>query len=149
MTIEAVNSVIANSAVVRGGTNPIDSARAAQTDSLRSGDGVSLQTPYRSLNVSIDQNYDRAVLQIRDSQTGDVLDQYPSDTRLRAQNAAQSGVQSSTLSETNQGQSVQFEVQTSDTVSVDVARAQVAAQALSTAAQAGVESLSAGVSVSA
>ena len=151
MTVEAVNSVIASSAVARGSVDQISASRAAQV-AAPSGDGVSLETPYRSLNVEIDTNYDRAVLQVRDSQTGDVLNQFPSDTALRAQNAAQQSAapQPEPLSgSASQGGGSEAGSSVPDISTTDIAQAQVASQALSAAAQTGVEGLSAGVSVSA
>ncbi|MCB9988723.1 MAG: hypothetical protein H6868_05225 [Rhodospirillales bacterium] len=42
------------------------------------------QAPYVSPYIHVDLNYDKAVLQIRDSDTGDVLNQFPSQKRLEA-----------------------------------------------------------------
>ncbi len=80
--IEAVNSVIANAQVLRSfaGQGGADSPQNAGE-----GEGISVpKAPYVSPYISVDLDYNKAVLQIRDSDTGDVLTQFPSEASLKA-----------------------------------------------------------------
>lgn len=88
--IEAVNSVISNAQALKsssGQINPVDVSQA----SLEVGGGASAlpSAPYISPYIVVDTNYDKAVLQIRDSDTGDVLRQFPSESTLRARRNAE------------------------------------------------------------
>ena len=85
--IEAVNSVLSNVALTRA---------AAQTQSVVNSFAANpervqeiAKAPYVSPYISMDVNYDRAVLQIRDSDTGDVVRQFPSESQLEAYRRAQ------------------------------------------------------------
>ena len=89
--IEAVNSVISNAPFlkslasqvsVEGGNNQAPAYEAASAPD-------SPLAPYLSLVVEVDYDYDKAVLQVRDTNTGDVLDQFPSEEALRARRAYQ------------------------------------------------------------
>lgn len=87
--IEAVNSVLSNTSVLRsGGADQSGSSRVAAASAAVSADATAPQTPqapYVSPYIFVDLNYNRAVLQIRDSDTGDVQQQFPTESRLRAQ----------------------------------------------------------------
>jgi hypothetical protein len=50
---------------------------------------VSQQAPYLSLYIKVDNNFDKAILQIRDNQSGDVLRQIPTESQLEAYRRAQ------------------------------------------------------------
>ncbi|PZO88742.1 MAG: hypothetical protein DI626_01035 [Micavibrio aeruginosavorus] len=50
---------------------------------------ASLQAPYVSLYIKVDVNFDKALLLMRDSDTGDVVRQIPSETQLEAYRRAQ------------------------------------------------------------
>lgn len=81
--IEAVNSVLSNAPLVRAGTGQVDASR-----SLSSGaDKVQAVTsaPFISPVIAMNVEFDTAVLEIRDSGTGEVVKQIPSDNRLEAQ----------------------------------------------------------------
>ena len=87
--IEAVNSVISNVQAAR-------TAVASQASTLDSfaADQSAIESvarapvaPYISPFVSVDVNFDTAVLQIRDSDTGDVLTQFPSEPTLQQRQA--------------------------------------------------------------
>lgn len=74
--IEAVNSSIQNAALLRANveqTNVADPARVQK---------VAPRGP--SLSIFVDVNYDTAVLQYRNVETRDVIDQIPSETLLQA-----------------------------------------------------------------
>ncbi len=77
--IEAVNSVVANASVLRGQAEQASVARAAANPERVQ---EVIQAPYVSPYISMDLNYNKAVLQIRDGDTGDVLKQFPSEAAL-------------------------------------------------------------------
>lgn len=88
--IEAVNSVIANASLLRGSVEQLAAAASF------AGDEVAVRSvaqgpvaPYVSPYISLDTNYDTAVLQIRDSDTGDVVTQFPSETALQQRQRAE------------------------------------------------------------
>lgn len=58
--------------------------------------------PYISLYIKMDTNFDKAVLQIRDSDTGDVVRQIPTESELEAYRRAQTAnsVRPATVEET-------------------------------------------------
>lgn len=78
--LEAVNSVIANAPFLRQNAEQASSARVAVEASTIEAP----QAPYVSPYIFINNDYDKAVLQIRDSDTGDVLKQFPSEQTLAA-----------------------------------------------------------------
>ena len=84
--IEAVNSTIAASVVSRANVEQQSAARAAAE--IEPVQQV-VRAPFVSPYISVDTNFDRAVLQIRDSETGDVVNQFPSQNQLEAYQRAQ------------------------------------------------------------
>lgn len=82
--IEAVNSVISNAQLARVSTDQIATLNsfAADVNAVESVARAPV-APYVSPYISVDTRFDTAVLQIRDSDTGDVLTQFPSESRLR------------------------------------------------------------------
>ena len=104
--IEAVNSAISNAGLARG-----VAAQAATLNSF-AADQVAIESvaraplaPFISPYISVDANFDTAVLQIRDSDTGDVLTQFPSESALqqkRTQEARQEAAQLQTQSQTRE-----------------------------------------------
>jgi uncharacterized FlaG/YvyC family protein len=85
--IEAVNSVLANSTAVRGVAEQVSTARSFAANPERVQEVA--KAPYVSPYIRVDVNFDKAVLQVRDSDTGDVLRQYPSESQLQAYRRAQ------------------------------------------------------------
>lgn len=86
--IEAVNSVVSNAPLVRIAADQVNVARsfAANPDRAQEAAGSDLpKAPYISPYISWSNDYGKAVLQIRDSESGEVVNQFPSETRLRAQ----------------------------------------------------------------
>ena len=80
--IEAVNSVVSNAPLLRG--NAEQSAASVPANPTRVQEAANLpQAPYISPYIYMDVNLNKAVLQIRDSDTGDVLRQFPSENALR------------------------------------------------------------------
>lgn len=80
--LEAVNSVLQTAPLARGSAEQNSNARsfAANPEKIQEAP----RAPYISPFIYVDVNYDKAVLQIRDSETGDVITQFPSESRLRA-----------------------------------------------------------------
>ncbi len=87
--IEAVNSVLSNAPYTKAATEQQSVARsfAANPDRIQEATSAA---PYISLYIKVDTNFDKAVLQIRDSDTGDVVRQIPTESELEAYRRAQS-----------------------------------------------------------
>lgn len=83
--IEAVNAVIANAPLLRGNAEQVAVANAADQIETVS---TAPQAPYISPYIYMDVNLDKAVLQIRDSETGDVLSQFPAKQAYAQQRRA-------------------------------------------------------------
>ena len=83
--IEAVNSVISNTSAIRVSADQASTSRsfAADQAAVEAVARIPL-APYISPYISLDTNYDKAVLQLRDSETGDVVNQFPSEQTLQA-----------------------------------------------------------------
>ncbi len=81
--IEAVNSATANAYLSRGVALQAggDAARPSPLENRSAPEAP--QAPYVSPYIAVDLTYDRAVLQIRNAQTGEVERQYPSESRLQ------------------------------------------------------------------
>ncbi|MFN3700207.1 MAG: hypothetical protein ACK4VI_01640 [Alphaproteobacteria bacterium] len=87
--IEAVNSVVANAAMLRGNADQSQQDRLSSIASNTQLERVEIAlAPYVSPFIQVDNNFNKAVLQIRDSNTGDVVNQFPSETTMRARAAA-------------------------------------------------------------
>jgi hypothetical protein len=99
--LEAVSTVLQSSSFVRANAEQTSNATsiAANPDRVQQ---AAPQAPFVSPYISFDVNFDRAVLQLRDGDTGDVRGQFPSQAQLEAQARAT----------TSQGQ-VQVQVQSS------------------------------------
>ncbi|MAZ76791.1 MAG: hypothetical protein CMH31_05765 [Micavibrio sp.] len=85
--IEAVNSVLSNASLSRGAAEQQSASRsyAANPEKIQE----SARVPYISNYISVDAKYQKAVLQIRDSDTGDVVRQFPTESQLKAYRTAQ------------------------------------------------------------
>jgi hypothetical protein len=158
--IEAVNSVVSNATLVRAAAEQID-VRALAANPGRVQEVASIpQAPYISPYISMDHNYNKAVLQIRNSDTGDVITQFPSESRLRAAQASArlAAAQQQVTKQSSQMPTPAIGVTNHTEVSVpsisesapaptsDVGQAQIASAALATA-QSSAQGISAGVSV--
>ena len=80
--IEALNSVVSNASAIRIASDQIDVSRASSGSARSGGAPSSPSAPFISPYISVNYNYNEAVIQIRDSNTGDVVDQFPSEARL-------------------------------------------------------------------
>jgi len=86
--IEAVNSVVSNAQLARVSTDQVATLNSFAADqpaveSVARGPVAPYVSPY----VSVDTRFDTAVIQIRDSDTGDVLTQFPSEPTLQSRQA--------------------------------------------------------------
>lgn len=84
--IEAANAVTLSFSTLRGNAEQAASVRsyAANPEKIQEV----AQAPYVSPYVYVDVNFDRAVLQIRDSDTGDVVRQFPSESEMESRRRA-------------------------------------------------------------
>lgn len=165
--IEAVNSAVANASLLR--TNG-DQSQQARLNSLaassKSEDGIELQlAPYVSPFIEMDANFNKAVLQIRDSSTGEVTRQFPSETTMRAR-AAQAEIESQSVKRaestsvtqtnissaeptvsTTQASSANVQLSASIAPSTPNSQSQIASAAFAAGALSGAAAQSGGVSV--
>ena len=153
--IEAVNSVLSNASILRNTSEGINSASASANVKIgdigqsQSIERVVAQLPqFISPYVSTDGGYSNTVIQVRDSNTGDVLSQFPTQLRASIAVAAQTApasVDNAPSIEVRQLQSSQAQIliqqQSVDTqnltpkTQIATPEAQAAITALSTAAQ--------------
>ena len=78
--LEAVNTVLQAAPLTKGYVEQASTAEsfAANPDRVQKV----AQAPYVSPYVYVDVNYNKAILQLRDGETGDVVQSFPSDTTL-------------------------------------------------------------------
>jgi uncharacterized FlaG/YvyC family protein len=86
--IEAVNSVLSNAPYTKAVVEQQSVARSFAANPSRVQE-ASIQAPYLSLYIKMDTNFDKAILQIRDNENGDVLRQIPTESQLEAYRRAQ------------------------------------------------------------
>lgn len=85
--LEAVNSVLSNAPANRNAVEQTATSRSFAANPEKTQEAA--RTPYVSPYISIDQSSNKAVLQIRDSNTGDVVRQFPTEGQLKAYRTAQ------------------------------------------------------------
>ena len=85
--IEAVNSVLSNTSATRVAAEQQSTVRSFAANPERTQEIA--RAPFISPFISIDRNSNRVLLQIRDSDTGDVVRQFPTEGQLRAYRTAQ------------------------------------------------------------
>lgn len=94
--IEAVNSVISNAPLLRGNAEQASSAQSFAADENQVPEvSQAPRAPFLSLVTVVDTDFDTAVYAFRDSDTGDVLRQFPTEQRLAALARIQQAVVSS------------------------------------------------------
>lgn len=86
--IEAVNSVLSNAPYTKAIVEQQSVVRSFAANPSRVQE-ASIQAPYLSLYIKMDTNFDKAILQIRDNENGDVLRQIPTESQLEAYRRAQ------------------------------------------------------------
>lgn len=122
--IEAVNSSVASASILRAGAQQVNATVAAQIDAT-APIAEAPKAPYISPHIAVDVSYNKAVLQIRDSDTGDVKDQFPTKSKLAEIRRAQA--------QQEQGREVarrQAKQQTTEIAQQSVATAQPQQQAV-------------------
>lgn len=86
--IEAVNSVVSNAQLARVSADQVATLNSFAADQpVVETVARAPVAPYISPYVSVDTRFDTAVIQIRDSDTGDVLTQFPSEPTLQSRQA--------------------------------------------------------------
>lgn len=86
--IEGVNSSIASSVLVRPAVDQVE--RVASYSANPNQVQRVAAPPYLSLNVAMNYTIDKAVLQFRDAESGEVLSQIPSEKQIKAYRRAAS-----------------------------------------------------------
>ena len=107
--IEAVSSTVSNAPIVRG-----QAEQASQARSFASNPDRIQEVPKSglSLSISVDLNFDKAILQIRDVETGDVITQIPTESQLKAFQRAEAArqAQASTIETDESGSSQSVDI---------------------------------------
>lgn len=85
--LEAVSTVLQNAPNARIAADQVSTADSFAANPDRT-QRAAPQAPYVSPYIYLDVNYDKAVIQIRNGETGDVEGQFPSQSRLQQQQRA-------------------------------------------------------------
>ena len=101
--VDVVNSSTASAVILLAGGGANANGPAQQPDiiseAVQSGAPDTPQAPYVSPYISVNYDYDKAVLQIRDADTGDVQEQFPTNSRLAQIRRAQAQLEQARLAE--------------------------------------------------
>jgi hypothetical protein len=90
--LEAVNSVLQTAPLARGNIEQASTSRSFAVNPEKVQEIP--KAPFITNYIAVDNDFDTAVIQIRDNDTGEVLGQIPSDAKLQAQLQAQRDAQS-------------------------------------------------------
>lgn len=90
--LDAITSSALNAGYARVETDKVSVARSVDTTAPIKNTASS--APYYSPYIFVDSNYDKAILAIRDNNTGSVTQQYPSPNQIRAYQRAQAALTS-------------------------------------------------------
>jgi len=115
--LEAVNSVLSSTSSTRASAEQVSTVRSYAANPERTQE-VARSAVTRT--ITIDNNINRAILEIRDNNSGDVVRQFPTEGQLRAYQTAQ---QFASSRESNQ---VQQSTQQQASLSGDAAAPQTA-----------------------
>jgi len=85
--IEAVKSTLSASSATRNVVAQNSTAKSLSANPAKIQEAA--KAPYVSPYIAIDRSSNRAVLQIRDSDTGDVVRQFPTEGQLKAYRTVQ------------------------------------------------------------
>lgn len=123
--LEAVNSVLQTAPLARANNEQVSTTDsfAGNPDRVQRAPQAP-QAPFVSPHIFLDVNFDKAIIQLRNGETGDVIDQFPSEAALKQQARRAAAQQAAREAEATQ--------QTADTV--ETAAPQQQAQAANTAA---------------
>lgn len=126
--LEAVNSVLSNASYTKvvADQQSVANSFAANPDRVQQ---ASLQAPYLSLYIKVDVNFDKAILQMRDNESGDVLRQIPSESQLEAYRRAQTSnaVRPATIEEEDTVEISTPDIQSAETAGAPVSTAPASA----------------------
>ena len=84
--LEAVNSVLSNASSTRTSAEQVSTVRAFAANPERVQEAA---RPSVTRTITIDNDINRAILEIRDNGSGDVVRQFPTEGQLRAYQTAQ------------------------------------------------------------
>jgi len=146
--IEAVNSATASATLSRGVANRGEPSGNPVPLEALDGAPEAPRAPFVSPYISIDPNFDRAVLQIRNGETGEVIRQFPSEGRLQQQAREQARVEQSTRVREIAGADIQAAQETrtrSDVITVQDVTSNAPSNQPSVTPQNAINALSAGV----
>lgn len=102
--IEAVNSVISNAPLIRGNAEQVAASNSFAADAAAVETVARMPlAPYISPYIAVNTDYDKAVLQLRDSETGDVVNQFPSEQTLAARQRTEKAQLNAKLAESTGG----------------------------------------------
>lgn len=111
--VDVVNSSLVGAVNLRSAVQDQSGPQGQAASSVQSGGLSTPRAPFISPVISLDTNYNKAVLQIRNAETGDVEQQFPTRNRLAElrqdqarQDRAREAQQQESVSQTN-AQSVQ------------------------------------------
>jgi len=88
--VDAISSVVTNAPFVRSNVEQASSARAPQAPQETLEAPSVPVAPFVSPFIQVDTNFNEAVIQVRNADTGDVVRQFPSESTLRARQQAES-----------------------------------------------------------
>lgn len=117
--IEAVNSSLQNAALLRANAEQSSAAEAFAANPAR----VQKVARAPSMSIYVDIDYDTAVLQFRNAETRDVVDQIPSETLLQAR-ARDEARQAEVQAQASRPRSQVEEIKTATTTAADTATPQ-------------------------
>ena len=84
--LEAVNSVLSNNSSTRASAEQVSTVRSFAANPERIQEAA---RPSITRTITIDNNINRAILEIRDNNSGDVVRQFPTEGQLKAYQTAQ------------------------------------------------------------
>ncbi len=85
--IEAISTAVQTAPLIRGNANQVSTSESIAANPERVQQVV--QAPFISPAIGFNTDYNKAVLQIRNGDTGEVIETIPADSRLEAQRRAQ------------------------------------------------------------
>lgn len=133
--LEAVNSVVSNAAIISASNKQVSEAPVKAAETIKTIE----VDPYLSRGLKYDEQLQRPVLQIRDTNTGGTLKQFPTETQIKAYTSRQSAVSadigaSSGASEASASADINIDIgRSTPDVEVNVAPAQAPTQNASAA----------------
>lgn len=85
--IEAVNAVVSNSQILRSMAEQVSSTQNLSANPARI-QSAAISAPYLSPHVNLNGGNSKPIFVVRDSASGEVIKQFPSEAQIRAYNKA-------------------------------------------------------------